>query len=151
MRKRTSPHLVISRHGIAASRRGVGDFASMVSETFNMQNRAVADRPDLHSPEILIEQVEAIGDSDASPRHVFRRALVVRGLGPIPGVRRQRPVGTVTSRFGVQPLRLPIATSSVRAYRAPAHHRQRLFIVEGLYQVPCFEHRSVRHALLTIH
>ena len=84
-------HLVISRHEIAFSMHGVSDFTWMVSETFNMQIRAAADRPDLHLPEILIEQVEAIGEGDASLRPLFDVLWQSFGL---PGVRRQMPVDT---------------------------------------------------------
>jgi hypothetical protein len=55
----------------AISMHGVGQFTWMVSESFNMQHRAVADRPDLHLPEILIEHVEEIGDIDQLLRPLF--------------------------------------------------------------------------------
>ncbi|MBT2303804.1 ATP-binding protein [Variovorax paradoxus] len=55
----------------AISMHGVSQFTWMVSELFNAQHRAVADRSDLHLPELVIEHVEDVGDIDALLRPLF--------------------------------------------------------------------------------
>ena len=80
----------------AISMHGVSDFTWMVSETFSMQNRAVADRPDLDLPEILIEQLENTEDWRCLAAAASGCALAVLWFEPMPGVRCQRPVGPET-------------------------------------------------------
>lgn len=48
----------------AVSLHRVGGFTWMVSDAYNMQHAAVADRPELHLPDVLLENVEDVPDCD---------------------------------------------------------------------------------------